>query len=641
MTPKVVVLEDDALIASAFQKLFRNERIEAAVFERPDDVKEFLATNQVRTLIVDCLLPGISGIDFVSSLRRSYPPELLDVILMSGVFTEGSFIRDALRTTQALAFLKKPFSVDEVLPYLNGGKKGVSEDPMPRRTLYQIYGKNNVTARQRKKTIEALEELHGYDIPFLYALLVETEASGHLNIVNDKGMVYGISFANGAIVGADTPDEDTFIGRLLIDSGFITPEDLNRILPMREPKFLGERLIKHQLISPHHFDEVLAKQTSLRLARTISDETVRLNFVEADVEPTLQQITPDDFWSTLHDWSASKISSDWLAAHFTPWGQSKLRKNPASSKERALLAMPLIAHHEGLFEAITSGRSILELIESKEFPEGPLYKAIHFLLTTGVIVFQEEGESHDARERENFLRRTLGQLESKDVTQALGVLSAMTKTSTTRPDLVFQEFVRFLGEEPDQRDKELFAAYKAAITRAREITDQAKTPEFAQSRLQTNTGAAERKLAAVKLFEEARVSLLRSQFKDAVEKLTRVAEFDPKLTGLKILLAWSKLGGIENNPRKIDVIKGVESELLQVEPEEKLDALYSFVSGLLAKAKGDLPLAKKYFEKALNVDQQLMPARRELAMLQAAAKNKPDMFNADLKTLVGNLFKKR
>lgn len=640
MTSKVIVLEDDPQIVSAFQKLFRNERVEAVFFERPDEVKEFLVNNGASLLIVDCLLPGISGIDFVVNLRKTYPPEALDVVLMSGVFTEGGFVRDALRSTKAVAFFKKPFSVTEVLSYVKKQPK-VDDQFIPRKSLYQIFGKNDVTARQRKKTIEALEEVHGFDLPFLYSLLVDTEASGHLNIVNDKGKVFGISFSRGAIVSADTPDEDTFIGKLLIDSGYISSQDLDLILPQKQPRFLGERLIKNYLISPHLFEEVLTKQTSLRLTRSISDEAVRLNFVEAEVEPTVQQITPEDFLLTLHDWSASKVTADWLAAHFTPWGNAKLKRNLSSKVEAKVKVLPLVIHHEGLYEALTAGSTINELVESKVFPESSLYKAIFFLVTSGVLVFQEEIESVESKDKDLFYRKTLSQLNTSDITEAMTALSVMTRTSATKPQQVFQEFLRFIGSEPTGNDEALGRLYTQLVEQARQITQKAMSPEFSNSKSQTAQGNAEKKLLAAKLFEEARQALMKSQFREAQEKMKTVSDLDKRIAGFNIMKAWSRLGGIDSNPAKAEVIKEIELELLQIEPEERLDALYSFVQGLLAKAKNDFVTSKKFFEKALAMDSSLLVARRELSLLQAQSKKQPDLFNADLRTLVGNLFRKK
>jgi lipoprotein NlpI len=79
---------------------------------------------------------------------------------------------------------------------------------------------------------------------------------------------------------------------------------------------------------------------------------------------------------------------------------------------------------------------------------------------------------------------------------------------------------------------------------------------------------------------------------------------------------------------------------LAVPPEEKFDALYSFVLGLFQKAKGDFGAAKKSFEKAFNLDANLIQARREISIL-AQKSQKKDVMNRDLKDLVSDFFKKR
>jgi hypothetical protein len=56
-------------------------------------------------------------------------------------------------------------------------------------------------------------------------------------------------------------------------------------------------------------------------------------------------------------------------------------------------------------------------------------------------------------------------------------------------------------------------------------------------------------------------------------------------------------------------------ESLQIPPEDRLDPLFSYISGLIAKAKGEKVQARKFFEKALALDSKLTNAKRELTLL--------------------------
>jgi tetratricopeptide (TPR) repeat protein len=303
--------------------------------------------------------------------------------------------------------------------------------------------------------------------------------------------------------------------------------------------------------------------------------------------------------------------------------------------------MALISHDQKIFAFITSGLSINQMIESRSFPEGSLYKAIYFLLTSGVVTFSDHSEQQGAGDRMAFLKKTHHQLATLETTEALNALLAMTRTTAARPQIVFQEFLQFIGEEPSSREKELLYIYGQILERVKQLTHYMATPEYSQIQKAGQQGSAEKRILALRLFEEAQQSLVKSQFKEANEKLKKVAELDRKISGLSVLKAWGKLGGIETNPSKASLIKEVELDLLQIEPEEKLDAQYAFVQGLLYKAKGEYNAGKKSFEKAISLDPNFLVARREISIMQSLTKKQPDLLNADLRSIVGSFFGKK
>ena len=116
---------------------------------------------------------------------------------------------------------------------------------------------------------------------------------------------------------------------------------------------------------------------------------------------------------------------------------------------------------------------------------------------------------------------------------------------------------------------------------------------------------------------------------------------DPRIDKLHLHLAWAKLGNIDQSKTKNQTLKDVDLELMQVSPEDKFDALYSFVMGLSQKAKGDYPSARKSFEKAIALDNTMIVARREITVLASLEPAKTDLFNDDLTSLVGNFFSRK
>ncbi len=57
----------------------------------------------------------MTGLDFVKQARTNFPSIRFKVVLMSGIYTDKQFIQEATQSTQALAFLKKPFEMEQVL----------------------------------------------------------------------------------------------------------------------------------------------------------------------------------------------------------------------------------------------------------------------------------------------------------------------------------------------------------------------------------------------------------------------------------------------------------------------------------------------------------------------------------------------
>ncbi len=639
---KVAILEDDSTVAAALKAGLSRAGFEVFVSERSQEIAEYLEKNHVSTVFVDCLLPGGSGVDFVESLRRKYPEGTLDVVMMSGIFTDAAVIKDTIRTTKAVAFLKKPFEVEEALRCVQVKEVTASRDEhSPRKALYLLFNKPKVSVREKRKAIEALEEIHGFDLPYLYSLLVETLAMGHLNIVGEAGEVLGISFSDGKIVSVDIADEETQLGKLLIEAGFIHPEDLKSALSIQNSKKLGEKLIQGSLLSPHAFNIALANQMSIRLSRTIIDRPVKVNFVATDIELTQPFVDSEALTVFLHDWIASKIDFEWLKAHYTQWGNYNLTKSPSFTPDHPVLKMPLIARFEGLVDHFVSGKSLNRLLDTKKYPEETAYKALHLLLSKGVLIFAEKTTKLDPAERLKVLKKLHGQFEGKNKLDIWDILVGIAGGTDSEPQFVISEFRKLLGAEPSAGEAEILKIYKQLKAISDDALEFARSGNREKMKEEIAKQEFEHKIRAASIYDEAKGALQKSQYSQAIGHLARAAQMDPTLEKMKLHMIWARLGKAEGTSGLTPQFLGeIENDLLAVPPEEKFDALYSFVLGLLHKAKGDVVNAKKSFEKAYNLDGNMIQARREIAALMQKNQKK-DVMNRDLKDLVAGFFKKR
>lgn len=637
----IVILEDDYTLGNALKESFVRAGGDVTLCANTQDCLKAIEKTKPAMLFVDCLLPDGSGVDFVENLRRKYPANDLNITMMSGIFTDASVIKEINRSTKAVHFLKKPFEVQEALKLVKlENEMPAQQDLTPRKQLYLLFNKPRVTIRDKRKVIEALDEIHGFDLPFIYSLLVETSATGHLNIIVQKDQVLGISFSNGKIVSVDIVDVETQIGNLLIEGGFIKPDDLQEGLAQRSQKRIGERLITSNLLSPHAFNIAMANQMSIRLSRTIIEAPIKVNFVPAEIELSYPHIDSHELTKYLHDWVASKIDFEWLRAHYTQWGDYALGKSSSYDEKNPVLKSPLLVHLPGFVEYFTSGVALDQLMEKKKFAEEPSYKALHFLLTKGVLIFTEKVISNTSpAEHLKHLKKYAEQFVGKSPLETWETFVSITGGTESEPDLVKSEFLKMLGDAPADLNSEIGKIYTELLKMLEDSIRFASGDEKKKALDEAQKKGSESKQKAIVLFDEAKALLQKSQYTQATAAIARIKITDPTMTKVKTLSLWCKLGQIETMASKEQALNEVEMELMQIPPEEKFEGTYQFVLGLYHKARRDVELAKQYFEKAYHLDSSMLAARREIALLMQKPAPKPESKN-DLGSFFKGFFKR-
>ncbi len=640
---QILIFEDDPTQLEALKLAFEREGFVVYTAIDPTHAQEILSDNPIGTLIIDCLLPDMSGVEFVESIRAKYPANLLDVILMSGVFTDPLFVRESLQLTGAKHFLKKPFQLKDILGLVEKPAPDSVSQVMalsPRMAMYQLFSQGKVTVRNKRKALEALDEIYGFDLPFVYSLLVESQISGHLNLVASNGDVFGITLSDGYIVKVDIPDQESYLGKLLVEKGFLHPDDLAVAINDKSNRKLGEKLTSSYMISPHALDMALTFQMSIRLSKTIVDQKVSVNFVDTKIDLVQPNYSPEAFASFLHDWIASKISLQWLQAHYVQWLYCPMVTTPSFKSDHGALHAPLVNALPGLLEALTSGAPLAQIIDSQKFAEEPFYKALHYLLTRGLLVFVTEVPHVSTIDRLKQLSRLYRQLEGMNKIETFDLISQIVTGGNGSPDYVIKEFTKLIGAVPSIEDKELHSLHQKLSNIANHAYEFAKSGKREKMRDEIARSELESKMKAAQQFDEAKVLLQKNAYTGAMDLLLKVQAVDPNIEKLRSYLVWAKVGMINNNNRS-RTIHEVETELLQVPPEERFDAIYVFVQGLICKANNDMLGAKRFFQKAIALESTMISARRELNIINSASNQKKDVFNRDIKDVFGSIFKRK
>ncbi len=639
---KILVIEDDAHLGASLREALTRKGHFVFHVMKPEEALQLMTKQVFNYVLTDCLLPQMTGIDLIKKIRQEIPDEsTTKFILMSGIYTDKTFQNEALSETGAIGFLKKPFQLEELDQYIvkvqTVSATSDSLQESARKNLYEIFEKEKVSPREKRKLIESLEEVDGYDLPFIYSLLAETKTSGHLNIFTEGGVVSGVTFFQGAIVGVDVEDQSTFLGHMLIQSGYLAPQDLKEILNDKSPRRIGQKLIEASKLSPHAFDMILNEQMNVRLTRTIIDGKVRVNFVSTEVEEISPSIDSDQLTEYLHDWVASKIPLNWLESLYLMWSGQKILKSSQWKDEHAVLKTSFLKRLKNLPEKITQGANINELLTIEGYDAISIYKALHLLLLKGLIIFSSEKVSLDASAQKQHVKKLHDQINNKESSEVLELFKEILASKHETEWL--DELMKFIGPAPQDQDVlKLWKSVKDKFDRALRIHWSETDTQVTSIKKEDNS---ERKIKAIRMVDESKVQLQLNRYAKAMEILNEVAKIFPSAAGLRVCKAWGQLGLVDPN-KKVFQLKEIELELMQVPPDERYDATYPFVMGLYQKAKGDFVNARKSFEKSQAIDPSFIAPKRELSMLDSA-KNTPkqDVFNMDLKDVVAGFFKKK
>jgi ActR/RegA family two-component response regulator/tetratricopeptide (TPR) repeat protein len=633
---KIFILEDDDSLVGALKECFERAGYFVYSSQNPTESLDVLKQTAFDFVIVDCLLPQTTGISFISRAKNenALKPET-KIILISGIYTDRDFIQESIQQTKAIGFLKKPLNMNELLEIVKKNTRAVkTEKSSQRNHLYQIFSKDKVSLREKKKLLEAMEEVHGFDLPIIFNLLLETKSSGFLNLYGRDGSLSGITFCEGAITAVDIEDEMTFVGAMLIQSGYLLPDDFDKAFNDKSnSRKIGQKLVEGNLLSPHALDIVLREQMNIRLSRTLVDEKVKINFVSTSTDPSQPSIDSEGLTEYLHNWVASKITLSWLRAHYFPSLDYYLIMSPSLKPDSPVFDVPLSQNLPAFSGVLSKKKTLRELMKIQSYHEGTLLKFVHFLVIKGALVFGERASLSELQRREN-----LEEIRAKLMNPQFGEVFRMYFSFVEK----FDEGLRLLlGEEPLPTQPELFEAWKSTQNLIREKYNSEMVEGYGS--IDKSKSDFEIKIRATKLIDDAKNSLYLMKYKEAKNILQQASELSTEVSGFHLMNAWTKIGLIDSE-KKLAQIQDIEIEILQIPPDEKYDANYLFVLGLLAKAKGDLSAARKNFEKAVGIDPQMIMARRELNLIkssEAMSAAKQDIFTRDLKDVVSGFFKKK
>jgi two-component system phosphate regulon response regulator PhoB len=113
MTPKVMIVEDEEALALMLRYNLEAEGYAVDTVERGDDAEARLRETVPDLLLLDWMLPGVSGIELCRRLRSRGETRTLPIIMLTARGEESERVRGL--ATGADDYVVKPFSVPELM----------------------------------------------------------------------------------------------------------------------------------------------------------------------------------------------------------------------------------------------------------------------------------------------------------------------------------------------------------------------------------------------------------------------------------------------------------------------------------------------------------------------------------------------
>ncbi|MDP3482721.1 MAG: response regulator, partial [Sulfuricella sp.] len=108
----LLLLDDESNVTTALTRLFLHEGYQILVAHSPAEAFELLASHRVGVILSDQAMPEMSGIEFLSRIKRLYP-EVMRMVL-SG-YTDLKLVAEAFNRGTIYKYITKPWDDGEML----------------------------------------------------------------------------------------------------------------------------------------------------------------------------------------------------------------------------------------------------------------------------------------------------------------------------------------------------------------------------------------------------------------------------------------------------------------------------------------------------------------------------------------------
>ncbi len=634
----ILIIDDDTSIRSVLSEAMKKFGYKVTAVAKPEEALSLVKIKSFHLALVDVLLPRMNGLELVKELRLT-PFSETAVIFMSGIFRDPAFITETTKTARALDYLVKPLdlkvlkaAIDKAIaPLLARGQL----------RLQDLLTKDSSTARERAKAVESLDEVSGYEIPAILSVLMHEESSGHLNIADKDGDIFGVTLMNGDIVQVDSATSQQTFREILIEKQIMTEEELQQVPAERMKGNITKNLIEDSWISPHMAADIKIEQIKIELRKRITADQVRVNYVEDRIHNSDDKVTFDQLLSLWYELADQVLSQQYLEEFYKELHEFPLKKGPQFMRQEKVAQLPLIANAAQFLNLLDKDMTLNEMQLETRIPLQVLIRITHLLTLNRWIVFDDVRKENSAIERFKRVEKMYEEVKGKNPFEVYDYFGAGSDPKKVDVERIFKEFAK--SNHPDHLPEHAPESMRVAITQFFSLLSEGHdvlTDDLKRKKLKEDLKQKtfEKQMLAEALTEEGYQSIQRGRFPQAVDALEKAKQLYTSHRNT-ILLSWTKLKMGSVPPTKL---KEIAEALDEIPLEDRRNVEYVYVLGILKRKQGDLEGAIAQFEKVLAMNPQFLDARREIGEIKGDSNKKSfDLLNGDISAIVGNLFRKK
>jgi two-component system phosphate regulon response regulator PhoB len=150
--PHILVVEDEAALAELIRYNLAAEGLRVTVAESGEEAELLVAEDAFDLIVLDWMLPGISGLELCRRLRKREGTATIPVIMLTARGEEADRVRGLV--TGADDYVVKPFSVPEILARMKALLRRAAPqriaDILQRGDIVLDRAAHRVTRRQRE-----------------------------------------------------------------------------------------------------------------------------------------------------------------------------------------------------------------------------------------------------------------------------------------------------------------------------------------------------------------------------------------------------------------------------------------------------------------------------------------------------------